>query len=356
MAKDRLFDLKQTDNSFQVRGKVIGTKSKRFYSSGTGKNGGPWNVVEFGVEIEDHKSVYVKLNGYTRDAVYYYKRGENGAKGTSQRVAWKDRNKAPGKDYRLIGVNISTDKDENGKNINQTFVEYDAVEWISKNLHDGDSVFVKGTINFSSYTNKNGELRKKIDFVPTQISYTNEPVNFDAEDYKPMAEFENTLVFSGIDKETDENDKATGRFILSGYSVGYNTIEPISFIMEEKYSKLASAIKKKMKPGNSIKTFGRVVVENNIEEVDPDDAEWGITESSPMKRVNAPVKREYMVYDIDTKTFDKETYTEDSIAEAIRKVKAAKQAAQNFGDKASSATGSDDWGDMTDSSDEMPWD
>ena len=123
MAKDRLHNLKETENSFEFRGKVTGTKSKRFYSSGAGKNGGAWNVVEFGVEIDHHKSVYVKLNGYTRDAVYYYKRGEKGAKGTSQRVAWKDRNKAPGKDYRLIGINISVDKDENGKNINKTFVE-----------------------------------------------------------------------------------------------------------------------------------------------------------------------------------------------------------------------------------------
>lgn len=354
MAKDRLHDLEQTTNSFQVRGKVIGTKSKRFYSSGTGKNGGTWNAVEFGVEIENHKSVYIKLNGYTRDAVYYYKRGENGAKGTSQRVAWKDRNKAPGKDYRLIGVNISTDKDENGKNINQTFVEYDAVEWISENLHDGDSVFVKGTINFSSYTNKNGEIRKKIDFVPTQISYTNEPVNFDAEDYKPMAEFENTLVFSGIDKETDENDKATGRFILSGYSVGYNTVENVSFIVDADHAKLANNLRKAMKPGYSIKTYGRVNVINDITEVDEEDSGWG--ERSPMQRINSPVRREYVIYNADPHSIDKDKYSEDDIAEAIRKVKAAKQAAQNFGDKASSTTGSDDWGDMTDNSDEMPWD
>ena len=349
----------QTTNSFQVRGKVIGVKSKRFYTNGNGKNGGSWNVTEFGVEIEDRKSVYVKLNGYTRDSVFYYKKGEGGAKGTTQKVAWKDRNKAPGKDYRLIGVNISTGKDENGKNINNTFTEYDAVEWIHENLHDGDSVFVKGTINFSSYVDKNGESHKKIDLVPTQISYTNDPVDFDAEDYSPMAEFENTLVFSDISKEEDENSKPTGRFILSGYSIGYNSVEGTSFIIDSDHAKLANNLRKAMKPGYAIKTYGRVDVINDISVVNNDDSDgWG--ESSPMERINSPVHREYVVYRADPSTIDKDEYSEDAIANAIRKINAAKAASEKFGDKPKSNIDIEvdddvDWGGSTSTDDDLPW-
>lgn len=350
MAKERLHELKQTTNSFQVRGLVSGTKSKRFYSNGTSKGGSDWNAVEFGVKIAENKTVYIKLNGFARDEVFYYKKGENGEKGTTARVKWKDRSKAPGKDYRLIGVNISTDKDDSGKNINETFVEYDAVEFLKGHLHDGDSVFIKGNLVFSSYTDKDGNVRRKTEFVPTQISYTNEPVDFDADDYKEMAEFENTIVFKSIDKEEDENGKATGRFILSGYSIGYNNVENVAFTIDADHAKVANAIKKKMKAGNSIKTYGRIVVQNHIETAPAEDDGWGSTETSPMEKITAPTTREYVVYKVDGNTFDTETYTEKAIADALKKIKAAKQAAANFGDKPNSAVknDADDWGDDDD--------
>lgn len=357
MAKEKLHELKQTTNSFQVRGVVSGTKSKRFYSNGTSKTGNSWNAVEFAVKIAENKFIYIKLNGFTRDEVFYYKKGENGAKGTTTKVKWKDRKNAPGDGYRLIGVNISTGKDENDKNINETFVEYDAVEWIKNNLHDGDSVLVKGNLVFSSYTDKQGNVRKKTELVPTQISYTYEPIDFDADNYVEEAEFQNTIVFKSIDKEEDENGKATGRFILSGYSIGYNAVENVSFIIDEDHAKVASAIKKKMKPGNSIKTYGRITVQNNIETAPAEDDGWGSTEVSPMERVNTPTIREYVVYKVDGNTFDTETYTEKDIAEALKKIKAAKEAVANFGDKPSAggvSVDASDWGD-DDLDDSEPW-
>lgn len=354
MAKEKLHEMKQTSSTFQCRGIVAGTQSKRFYKNGTSQNGGSWNALEFGVKIAENKTVYVSMNGFTRPEVFYYKKGENGAKGTTQKVAWKDRNKAPGKDYRLIGVNISTDRDENGKNINETFTEYDAIEWLSKNLKDGESVFIKGNLQFSSYTDKNAQTRKKVELVPNQISYTKEPVDFDAEDYTEMCEFENTIVFSSIDQEMDENDKKTGRFILSGYSIGYNSVENVSFIIKEDCAKLATNLKKAMKSGYSIKTFGRVEVINDISIIEEDDSGWG--ETSPLERVNSPTRREYIVYRADPNSIEKEDYSEDAINEAIRKIKAAKTAAENFGEKANANTDmADDWG-SDDDSDESPWD
>lgn len=355
MAKERLHELKQTMNSFQVRGVVTGTKSQRFYKSGTGKNGGSWNVVEFGVKIAENKTVYIKLNGFPREEVFYYKKGENGAKGTTQKVKWKDRKKAPGKDYRLIGVNISTGKDENGKNVNETFVEYDAVEWLHDNLSDGDSVFIKGNLEFSSYTDRNDQVKKQINMVPTQISYTQKPVDFDADDYKEMCEFENTIVFQSIDKELDENDKPTDRFVLSGYSIGYNTVEHVNFIIDKEHTKLAGNLRKVMKPGYSIKTYGRVVVINDIAVVDDDDDGWG--ETSPLERINSPVRREYVVYKADPNSIEKEDYSESDINKAIKKIKAAKEAVANFGDKVNSGASvdADDWGVDDDDDGSEPW-
>lgn len=356
MAKERVHELKQTQSAFQVRGIVSGVESKRFYESGTSKNGGQWNKINFGVKIASNKTVYITLNGFPRKEVFYYKRGENGSKGVTEKVAWKDRKKAPGAGFRLIGVNISTGKDENGKNINEVFTEFDAVEWLHENLKDGDSLFIKGSLDFNSYTDRNGQTKRNMNFVPNQISYTQKPVDFDAEDYIEMAEFENTLVFNSIDKETDENDKTTGRFILTGYSIGYNTIENVSFIIDEDHAKLAGLLKKNMKPGYAIKTYGKVNIINDISVVEEDDSGWG--ETSPMERVNSPVIREYVVYKADPNTIEKDEYSEDSIAAAIRKIKAAKTAAENFGEKESNNDVAD-WGAVDEDGDaweeDIPW-
>ena len=331
MAKERMHDLKQTTGTFQVRGIVSNTKTNRFYKSGTGTNGNLWNSLEFGVKIADNKTVFMSLRGFPRAEVFYYKRGENGAKGITQRVAWKDRKKSPGDGFRLIGVTVSTGRNEN-KNVNEVMTEYDAVEYLRESLNDGDSVFIKGNLQFSSYTDRNGQMHKRTELVPTQISYTQRPVDFDAEDYKEMCEFENTIVFSSIDKEEDENGKATGRFELHGYSVGYNTVENVAFIIEADHARLASNLKKAMKPGYSIKTFGRVNIVNNISVVEDDDDGWG--EQSPMERINSPVVREYVVYKADPTSIEKDTYTEESIAAALRKIRAAKTATANFEGKA----------------------
>ena len=358
MAKERLHELKETANSFQIRGVVVGTKGDKFYKSGIGRNGGMWNSAEFGVKIANDKVVYVKLNGFPRDEVFYYKKGENGAKGDTQRVKWANRHKSPGADYRLIGVNISIGKDDKGGNINQTFTEYDAVEWLHENLSDGDSVLIRGKMVFSSYVDREGEVRRKIEFVPNQISATWEPIDLDAEDHKEMAEFTNTIVFSSIDRETGVDGKATGRAVLSGYSVGYNSVENVSFIIDADHPKVAAAIKKRMRPGNAIKTFGRIEIQNSVEPVVVEDDGWGSTEVSPLeeKKVTAPSIREYIVYKVDGNTFDTDTYSEAKIEEALRKVRAAQVAAKNFGEKPGvvNVTANDGWND--DDDDDVSWD
>lgn len=353
MAKDRLHELKQTSATFQTRGVVFGMKKDKAYQSGTTKTGSQWNSIEFGLNINNNKSIFIKLNGFPRSEVYYYKAAEKkGEKGTTKKVAWKDRKKSPGEGFRLIGINISTGKDENDKNINEMFVEYDAVEHLHKSLKDGDSLFVKGNMVFSSYVDRNDQPQRKVELVPTQISYTQEPINFAADDFKEMAEFENTLVFSDIEKETGEDGKHTGRFILTGYSIGYSTIEPVSFIIDADHAKLAGNIKKKLKSSNSIKTYGRIDVVTNVSTVEEDDDEgWG--ESSPMERQNAPVIREYVIYKAVPDSIDTETYSDNEIAKAIKAIKNAKTAEDKFADNSDEAEVSD-WGDADDD-EETPW-
>lgn len=354
MAKERIFDLKQTVSTFQVRGIITGTKGKRFYNSGTTKNGGTWNAIEFGVNINENKSVFLKLSGFPRNEVYYYKRGENGARGITQKVAWRDRMKSPGEGFRLIGVNISTGKNEDNRNVNEVFTEWDAVEYLHANLHDGDSVFIKGNVEFSTYTDKDGNVQRKIDLVPTQISYTQEPIDFHAEGFEEEVLFDDTLVYTGIEQETDENSKATGRYILSGYSVGYSDIVPVQFILDKEHSKLANNIRKKMKPFNSIKVWGKIDVIVDTTVVEEEDDGWGESSKMEQRRINSPVRREYVVFKADPNSIDADTYTEKSVASALKAIKNAKDAVKNFTGKEDSGTDADDWG-VDDDDDEAPW-
>ena len=344
MAKDRIHELKQTSATFQARGVVFGMKKEKTY-----KNGGNWNVIEFGLNVNHNKPIYIKLNGFTRDEVFYYKKSENkGEKGSTKRVAWKDRKNIPGEGYNLIGVKLTVGKDENGKNINKMFTEYDAVEHLHENLKDGESVFVNGNVVFSSFTDKNGQTKRKIELVPTQISYM-DPINFDSVEFEEMATFENTLVFSGIEKEIDENDKKTGRAILSGYSIGYNTIEPISFIVDADHAKLAANLSKTLKSSNAIKTYGHINVISNTSAVETEDDGWG--EVSVMERVNTPIKREYVIFRAIKESIDTETYSDESIAKALKAIKNAKDASEKFVDTSNDDS---DWGDDNDDGDE-PW-
>lgn len=355
MAKERMHNLKQTSSYFQCRGIVSRTESSKFYRDGIGANKDGISV-DFGIKINNDKEIFVTLTGFPRKEVYYFKRGENGAKGTTKTVEWKNRYKSPGEGYSLIGVKISTDKDDDGNNVNTTFTEYDAVEHLKKNLRDGDSVFIKGNIEFRSWTDRNGQVVKRVNLIPDQISYMKNPIDFESDDYKEMCEFENTIVFQSIDKEEDENGKSTGRFVLTGWSVGYNSVENVSFIIDKEDEKVASAIRKNMKVGNSIKTYGYISVKNNIEASDVEDDGWGSTKTSPMeRRVSAPTVREYIVYKVDGSTFDTETYSEDDIMEAVRKIKAAKTASENFGETSKANNDVDDWDSDDDFSENDPW-
>lgn len=354
---NRVFDLKQTASTFQLRGIVTGTKGKQFYNTGKTKTGGTWGAIEFGVTVNTGKTVYVKLNGFLRDAVYYYKRGENGAKGTTEKVSWDNRKKSPGEGYRLIGVNISVGKNDDGNNINEVFTEWDAVEYLHENLKDGDSVFVKGNVEFSTYTDKDGNVQRKVTLVPTQISYTQTPVNFNAEDFEEEALFDDVLVYTGIEKENDENDKPTGRFILTGYSVNYGDIVPVQFILDESDAKLANNIRKKLKPCNSIHVWGKIDTIVNVEAVAEEvDDGWGKPSKMENRRLNGPVRREYIVFKADPTSIDTETYSEKSIADALKAIKKAKDAVKNFtGSENVADETSNGWGGDDEDDDEIEW-
>lgn len=333
MAK-KIHNLPQTSGMFNLRGIVTGTLKNNFYTEKTTKSGSGFRQLSFGVEFDDQQTAYLTLNGMERKSVYYYNAKEKDTK----EIKWSDRNKAPGEGYRMIGVNVGLERDEeDDSNVKYTLTDYDAAKYASEHLEDGMSMFVKGNLEFDSYTNDKGEVRRSRKLVPTQMSRCSKDVNFTSEDFEVLADFKITIVYQDIAKEKDENDRDTGRFVLSALVVNYSSIVPVDFIVED--SKLASLMKKNLKPFNSIPVTGKFKSTVVVEKVDQTD-EWGETNS--FNRVAAPRVFEMVVTGASPSGIDRETYTEQNITEARKAIANKDKVESNFGEKKAK-------------DDELPW-
>ena len=332
--KNKGLGLPQTKGGFQIKGITTGTQKESFYKETlTKKAQKPWRTVNFGMKTDKESTLYITLSDGEKDKVYFSKTETvDGKKKTDvQDVAWKDRFKFNKEGYRIIGVNIGITKkqDDKGKEINdkKMLTGYDACREISENLKDDLSLFVRGSIDYSSYEGKNGKVRA-VKFIPNQISLCKD-VDFDVEGFEPTADFTQIIVFTGIEPEDDTKT----RFIVSAKIVNYNNIEDAEFIVEKK--ELATTFKKNLKPYYALKVWGIIKVNKDIEEIEVSDG-WG--EENKMDKINTPTKRELIIVGADPKTLDKETYSEKAIEEAMEKIKSDKKAESEFGNT------SDDWG------------
>lgn len=315
--KKKGLGLPQTRGSFQVRGKVSGTQRDNFYTEKLTKTDKPWRSVAFGVQFDENSTVFISLNGMERDSVYFSKKEDN--KTVTKEVPWKDRFTFAEKDYSLIGVNVGVTKtkDAKGNEVNdkKRLTDYDACKEIGDNLSDDKTVFVKGTIEFGSYKEKHTTK-----FVPSQVSLGKD-IDFEAEDFKALADFTQVIVFTGI---TPNEDKT--RATVAAKIVNYDSVEDAEFIITD--MNLARVFSKNLKPYSSIKVWGNISVEKNTEEVTTSDC-WGAENN--MDKVNAPTIRELVITGADPETIDTTTYTEAEIDKAIEAAKASKNAEKDFG-------------------------
>ena len=308
------------------------------------------NLLNFGVKFDDGQVAYLTLNGMVNKSVYYY----NAKEKKTQEVAWKDREKTPGADYRLIGVNVGlvATEDEDGNKVNdkKILVDYDAAKYVSEHLKDDMPIFTRGTLEFDSFTNKNGEVQRSHKLIPNQISLCSKPIDFDAEDFTMLADFKTTIVFESIDKEKDDTGKETGRFVVNALHVGYATITNTTFIVED--AKLAGQMKKGLKAYNALEVTGKCQSTMVVETVEEEDS-WG--EKSSFDRGNTPRVFEFVITGAKPSTIDRETYTEENIADARKAIANKDKVAENYGEKKETAT-DDSWGDTSnDDDDNEPW-
>jgi hypothetical protein len=340
MAKKEGIGLPQTRGTFQIIGLVTGTEKDSFYKeTQTKTTKKPWRILNFGLKTDKEATVYVNLSGGEKDKVFFSKTvtEDNKKKTVTEEVLWKDRFKFNKEGFRLIGVNTGVKKiqDDKGKTVNdkKNLTEYDATKEISENLKDNQSLFIKGNIDYSHYLGNDGNEKRAVKFLPTQVSLCSKDINFDDEKFESTSDFTQIIVFIGI--KQDETEKT--KFIVSAKIINFNSIEDAEFIVENK--DLASTFKKNLKPYTALKVWGKLKVISDVETVSSTDT-WG--EANDMDKINNPTKRELIITGADKTTIDIETYTEVKIEEAIVKINSSKKAENEFGN--------DTWGGNSSSS------
>lgn len=351
--KGRLFDLPETKGAFQLKGIVTGMEKERAYREIKTKSGKDMRMLNFGTSYADGETLFVNMQGMEYETVSFSKRPEKkGDKVEVVKVAWADRFSYNREGFRMIGKNIGVKKkvDSEGKTVNdkKIMTDFDACKEVKENLKDGTSVFIRGNLDYSSFTDDKGNKRTSTKLVPNQISLCSE-VKFDDEKYEQQNDFNQVIIFMGIEQEKDDNDKPTSRFIVLAKIVTYTNIEDVQFIIEDKT--LANKFRKSLSPYNAIKVSGHMVASIQTETVTADDDDWG--EEDKMEKVAAPVKREFIITGAKGSSIDKELYNERNVSEAIAKIRNANKAEDDFGDDSN-----DNWGDGADldSGDDDAWD
>lgn len=330
-------ELEQTEGSFALKGVITGVAKPNFYQEKNDKNGKPFRMINFGVQVSKDWVHYLSINGMTQEKVYFYSKDDK--KTMSQ--DWKSRNSFRKEGYRLIGMNLGLEKtkDEKGNDVNdkKNLVPFDACEYINEHLKDGMSVFVRGKLEYSSFMNNSGELQRSVKLVPNQISLC-KPVDFDEEGFEPQSDFTQTFVF--MDMEMQKNKDEILGAVVHGTLVNYNTIEQGDFFIRD--SALGKNFKT-LKPNTFIKVWGNLETERNKEEVESSDV-WGA--ENKMDVVNSPYRKLFVITGADPKSMDREKYSEDRMSQALQAMKKAQAEKEEFKTpNSSSSSGTSEWGD-----------
>ena len=351
----RIIEVPETKHIFQIRGIIGGVEKDNFYKEVKTKNGSIMRCVNFFVDTNSDERVYISLTGFPRDKVYFYKKGEDGAPGTTKEVAWADRYDFKSEGYNMFGVKLGltkeADKDGKLKNVNETHTEYDSCAIIAEKLKDGMSVFIKGNIIYSSKTNSNGEKARYINLSPNQISLCKDEIDFHDETFKRVSDWEGVIVYDSVEPIKNDNG-ITERFSVSAKIVKYDSVEDVEFYIDKAHEKLATTFKKNLKPFTAISVSGDIRCSTPTEDIKQadDEDQWGDA-SGFSKAVTGSHKVEYFINGATPSTIDKETFSKGEIEKAIKAIKNSEKATTNYADK----DNDDDWGDVDDS-DETPWD
>ncbi|GAB6989480.1 single stranded DNA-binding domain-containing protein [Paenibacillus pini] len=274
-------NLKVTYGNFVLKGIVGGTKSEKFYGEGS-SNGNDWRQLNFSVKINDNASVFVKMMGSKNDKVKVVDASDKKNK-KEYYVSWADRYKErKDKSDIFMAAKVGLEKDETGKkNKIHSLTQFDAVKYIKDTVKDGDSVYIRGSLNYSVYEGK-GQIKYYIQ----QIYHTEEDVDFKADGFEPEASFNQEIVYLDSDYDNETNKTAINTMVIYKDKTGIHPMPYVFIVNHEKYKNdivKTAALKEltenfdRLSYGSTIKVNGniniyaeKVTIDVNDDDVIPD--------------------------------------------------------------------------------------
>lgn len=320
--------------TFEIRGIVTSFDKVESYEKKT-KTGKDMRKIVFDVTSSEGNVHRMQIQAFKSDKVYFSGRQktESGEEtNVVKEVLWNDRLKFKEEGFSPIDrVSFGLEKvknEETGKESNktETMLTFDAIEKIYNLLKVGDSIFLRGNIQVEEYTAQNGEKRNATRFVPNQIYLTQEPIDFNAEDFKERALFELNAIAEEIEFTGTEEATVTG-LVIGNQRLGRQTLVfkndpslPNDFDLSIWMNALRNL--QSSKPYVAATFVGNIVNAANATETSIDKTqvdEFGIPVSfhSPLRNTGSGFRREFICSGIVGGSADNVTYTPENVDEFI---------------------------------------
>lgn len=335
MTEKKEFKLEQTNSKVKLQGVVTRLDTNEdAYKMGTSKNNNDWRSLRFMVKTkhtdDSVNEIPVELFGIAQDEVYAYNKKEKQGK----KFKFAQRNSLPA-GYHMFGdsvTRVSLEKDEKGKAVAKNLHNYDAVEEIFNNLSDGVQVYVTAHIEVSSYEAQDGSMKEQKRYHIDSIGLLNKALDFDAEDFKETAAFEQEMII--VDVEVDKEEKKAmviGRTISYGdnwedgtFHINYGTEEGKDTELEN-----LAKIFNKLSFGDFVKVYGKVVnrmemVEEEIEEEEEIDKDNPFAKFTGKEKDQSLIRKsgkryinELQIEGVEAEAFIQGKYGEDDFVKAV---------------------------------------
>ena len=310
--------IKMSKGKFKLAGLVNGTGREKFITTKTFDTGTTRQTCNFGVKTSEKNETWVTVEGFDSKKAKFQKYDNKEKKNYTKEVSWDDRFNFQEDGYRPI-FGIAVNFEENNY---KTLFPFDAVDELETELTDNMPVYIEGNIDYRSWKNDKGEVRRFTTFKPTKIRKSTKDIDFNSDGFEELNLFEQDIIFIDVNPHPEQSDK----FILEANVVTGTKAEPkvedVEFIISDK--KLATTLKKNLKPYNAVTVFGRLVNSVQEEDVPKDDDVWG-EDDAEFTTVSAPRIREMIITKVYKNTIDKTSYSENVISNI-------KNATDSFGD------------------------
>lgn len=295
--------LEETKGSFTLKGKIDGLASDYAVREGVTSTDKDYKALSFFVYTSPTNRVKVEMFGMERDVIFYSSKAKQ-----SKKVPFENRDKVSLKGYQLMGVNINA---SGKKNDRKTLIEYDAIDYIREHFNDGDTVYIKGQLDFSEFENQQGEKINKTSFRLNSIK-KEEDIDFDDDDFLPHAFFKQDIVVNELMEED-------GKLFVHAKIIKYKgDLADATFVVDsERLKKFAKTLKKNLKFGDWINVKGWIVseaIEGEETEEEVEGEDWG-GESPEGMDTNYITEyiNELQIVNVDKETYEPKKYSEEDL-------------------------------------------